>query len=228
MRIFICEDNHKERMLLKSVLIEHYNDCSIEEFDNGDKLIEALKKSMPEIILLDVEMPGINGIETAKKIRAQFPDIHIVFITGHSQFALEAFNVYAFDYIVKPLDVNRLLHTLDMLESTVKTDDKYVCISNQGIMFKIIQKDILFIEKMFNKCIIYTDNFTYITIKPLRYFEKELDTDLFVKTHKAFIVNKKKVKTVIAVGNQTYEIKFDGTEKTAALSRGMNKKVNLV
>jgi len=186
MKIIICEDNPRESSLLKTIVKAHFNECTIEVFDNGSSLLDHMNQNEADILLLDVEMPGINGIETAKRLRGNHPSTGIIFITGHTDFALEAFEVYAFDYILKPVDGERLINSLDRITKKLNIDT-YIEFHSQGMLFRVREKDIFFVEKNYNKCFIHTLNYTYTTVKPLKHFEGLLDNSSFVKTHNVLL-----------------------------------------
>jgi len=228
MNIVICDDSTKEASYLKNAIESHFDCHNILVYYNGISLIEYMEKNEPDLILLDIEMQGLNGIETARKIRETHPQAVIIFITAHTHFAHQAFGVYAFDYIIKPFNKERLLKSLSIIANRMNFEEKYVEVHNRGTIFRINQKDIIFIEKDYNKCSVYTEQFTYIMRTPLRYFEEQLDTSVFIKTHQGFIVNKSKINMITSKGNLAYDIHFTGTDRTASLSRGMNEKFHLV
>jgi len=231
LKLVICEDDQQQADILKKHLLSILPKNTITTFYNGSILLKFIREAsddIPSIIFLDIEMPGINGIETAKEIRQILPAVDIVFITGHPKFALDAFNVYAFDYILKPLSKERLENTLKLIISKQEKSEKFIFVKSRGMLFKVRQEDIYFIEKIYNKCIIYTKDFTYNTVTPLKTFFDELDPEMFINTHKAYIVNKYKIRGYTASGNQAYEVYFSGFDKTARLSRGMNKILNLI
>jgi len=228
LKIVICDDNRSEAAFVRAVIEEHFKDYTIEEFNSGGSLLEYLKENSPDIILLDVEMPGLNGLETARKIRETHPIMGIIFITAHAQFALEAFGVYAFDFIVKPVDKKRLVRSLDIVESKRTGVEKYIQVNNRGTVFRVNEKDIIFIEKCSNRCVVYTESFVYNMKTSLKYFIERLDPEIFIRTHSGFVVNRNKIILITAKGNLAYDIHFTGTDKKASLSRGMNERLGLI
>lgn len=228
MKIAICDDNPRENAYLKRLIKENFEDCSISQHYDGPGLLSFLENNEPDIALLDIEMPGISGIEIGKRLRSKYSNLGIIFITAHPQFALEAFGMYALDYLIKPIDKERLVKSINMLIRQNAESIKYVNIRNRGLLFRIKQNDIIFIEKVLNKCIIYTEKFTYSMIAPLKYFENIIDKSIFIKTHTAFLVNQLKIRSVEFRGNLSYDICFYGTDKKAIISRGMNEKLKLI
>lgn len=82
---------------------------------SGDEALDLLKRNNVYVIFLDIEMPAMNGLEAARKIRALCPKTNIIFITGYSEYALEAFSVYASGYLLKPITENQIREALDNL-----------------------------------------------------------------------------------------------------------------
>lgn len=228
MNIAICDDNEKEIAFLKYTLEKNFTECKITVFLDGASLINHVVDNTTDIVLLDIEMPGINGLETAIRIREKCTYIGLIFVTAHAQYALDSFGVYPFDFLVKPVNSNRLINSVNLLANkSLRPKEAYVVFNARGTVFRIDQKDIIFIEKCNHRCMIYTEQFVYDTRALLSYFEKRLESDDFVKTHKGFIVNKTKIAKLTSRGNLAYTIQFYGTEKTALLSRGMNEKLHL-
>ena len=102
MRIAICDDEKIFRDQIKKYILEVSSDSSIDEYTCGDDL--AGSESNYDIIFLDIEMPGISGIETAEKLRENGSDADIIFLTSHVEFVYEAFKVRAFRFLQKPID----------------------------------------------------------------------------------------------------------------------------
>lgn len=83
--------------------------------DSGGEALDLLKRNGVDVVFLDIEMPGLNGLETAMHIRSLYPKTNIVFITGYSEYALEAFSVHASDYLLKPITENQIRGALENL-----------------------------------------------------------------------------------------------------------------
>lgn len=216
MKVIVCEDNSTEREALVK-LLSALGDYEILALENALDLRKHLQEWKPYIIFLDIDMPLMNGIEAGKLIRQLNSNCFIIYITGYEQFALEAFSVYAFDYIQKPLEEKRLRHTLERIK--VNSDNRVLDIKIRQTRYRIMQKDILFIEKKRNKCYIYTNNLTYELISTLEDLHKLLDANCFIRTHKGYIVNLKKIARIEPAENLTYKIHFSNSEYLAYISR---------
>lgn len=228
MNFVICDDNVKEVVLIRRILEENFYGCRIEEFYDGNSIVKYFQFNVPDVILLDVEMPGMNGIETARRIRDINGNIGIIFITGHTQFALEAFGVYAFDYIVKPVRKERLIASINKVLGKTDFTEEFIEINYKKTLFRVNQKEILFIEKAGHKSYIHTEKFIYTMRAPIHYFINRLNKEIFTRTHSGFIVNRNKIASITPKGNMAYDIHFESTDKTASLSRGMNEILKLI
>ena len=104
-KLWIIDDEESIRTICKSALEQDFN---IEMFPNASEALLALNTSVPDLIITDIKMPGVNGIDFLKKVSAKHPDIHTIVITAHTDIenALSAFKGGAFDYLPKPFDVN--------------------------------------------------------------------------------------------------------------------------
>ena len=119
LRIGVCEDDSKYReslaFLLEKYLHHRENDLIIEEFSTGDALLQWLEKHQGEldICFLDIEMPGKNGMETARNIRKKDARMLLVFLTGYREYVFDGYEVDALDYLLKPVRERKLQEVLD-------------------------------------------------------------------------------------------------------------------
>src|SRR3989338_7105213 len=118
-RTIIIDDERLAREELKSILTEYTEIVVIDEAQNGDEGIEKIKKLKPDLIFLDVSMPGMTGFDMLKKIE-EIP--HVIFVTAYDEFAIKAFEVNALDYLLKPIDNNRLSEALEKLRQKEDQD----------------------------------------------------------------------------------------------------------
>lgn len=135
MKIAICDDDKKLRKDLRH-LIEVQLDLmalayEIEEYESGNSLLEHIDKKEPDILFLDIEMPGIGGMDTAKALRNLEKKMLIIFITAYPDYVFQGYEVHAFHYILKPYQQNKLK---EVLENAVKE------LASQGEQFYIVQQ----------------------------------------------------------------------------------------
>lgn len=115
-KVMVAEDELIERMVLCKTLRKHLGElCDIFESKNGREALEVFEREQPQIAILDIEMPGINGLEVARKIRESGKDCAILFLTGFDKFsyAKQAISVRALEYLLKPYNEQELIYAVE-------------------------------------------------------------------------------------------------------------------
>ncbi len=117
LKLVICDDLEKARYILREFIkkIDIKEVEIVGEAENGFELIELCKKVQPDVILLDIDMPGMGGIEAAREIKKIFPKTLYIFISAYPAHAIETFEVYPVDFILKPYSIERLERALASL-----------------------------------------------------------------------------------------------------------------
>jgi two-component system response regulator LytT len=187
-RIAICEDEkyileelHKK---LEKYIKQKQMIATIKTFMSGEDLLK--EKFTYDIILLDMVLPGINGLEVAKKL---FQKSCIIFITFYEEYALDAFEVDAIHYLIKPVTEERLYLALDRAIGRLEQIDHKTLTLVKGGKTQILQiQDILYCEVFNHQIIIHTLQNTYNYSGTLDMLEKELDGRFF-RCHRSFIIN---------------------------------------
>jgi DNA-binding LytR/AlgR family response regulator len=193
--------------------------------------LKCFSETEPDIVFLDIEFPDGSGIDLAKKLVSIDSDIDIVFVTGHPGFALDAFEIYSYDYILKPIDESRVLRTLRQIkkerefmigQSLYNTESlekpSRVAVKAEDEIVLINPREILFLERVDKKVIIHTPNHTYETTETLYNLEAKLPGPFF-RSHKACLVNLNQIEKIVPWNNNTYQIIFKESKKEAYLSR---------
>ena len=194
LRIAVCDDDSGFR---KSVgeMLEHWEQkhekvvCDF--FDNGDDLISTHRAQPFDIILLDVVMPMINGIETAREIRTEDKTTKIVFLTSSSEYAVESYTVKANNYLLKPVDEKALFVCLDEFSSEIIKNSKKIMVKGVYTVHKILAEEIVYIEAL-NKHIVFNlvDGTKIETTEPLHICEEKIaENKEFFKCHRSYIIN---------------------------------------
>lgn len=231
-KFLILEDEDYTRRFIKKVVIENSSTPRILDTSSGKKAISLARKHLPDIAMLDVELESedLNGLEIARIIHKISPETKIVFITGHSKYAVSAFDVHPYDYILKPVNVKRLIETIVTLTNYVNkssSNDKIgidrIVVKSGGEMFFIAVENILYAERLDRDTIIHDEKNSYSVQDSLQELEKKLG-DRFLRVHKSYIVNEEKIEKVVEIGERVYKIEFLKSDKTALMSRTGFKK----
>jgi two-component system LytT family response regulator len=232
LKVLIIDDDEGMRLVLKKIIEKTEGFDLVGEAESGETGLGLVETLSPHIVFLDIEMPGMGGIECAKRIIDIAPKTFIIFATAHENYMPEAFEVYASDYLIKPFKIDRILTTLQRIkeifinkESTVVhtsqiTRDslsKLIIKSKEGISF-IDCKDIIFIERENRYTVIHTLTESMTTSEGLSEIEERLDKALFFRSHKSYIINLSMIYKIYPYGRWTYTVKFKNTDKDALLT----------
>ncbi|MFA9559999.1 LytR/AlgR family response regulator transcription factor [Evansella sp. AB-rgal1] len=232
LKILIAEDNEDTRNIL-SRFIEYFPNMKVVgEVKDGQQLLDFLfthgKKI--DVVLVDIHMPRLNGVEAIKLCKQFQPSLKFIFITGDVGYAVEAFSICAVDYVVKPIQQQRLYEALQKaaniigLESNQSvsnekkpTNSKLVVKSGRTTFYLPVEV-IFFIEKQGKVTLIHTKNGVYETIDSLESIEKDLHKPSFYRTHRSYIVNLKHIISIESFG-KTFLAHFANYHKTAHISK---------
>ena len=194
LRIAICDDETNARdalrMQLDQVLIEETEEV-VYEFSSGVNAASWLEKHPGEIdlLFLDVEMKGLNGMETAEKIRTFNNDLIIVFVTGYSDYVFEGYRVGALDYLIKPVSIQRLIELLHRVRTKLtKEESQTFTIKNIDGTWRFKLCDILYFYSDKRKVILVTQNGEYPFYAKLDEIEAKLVSH-FVRIHQRYLIN---------------------------------------
>ncbi|MFN5147387.1 MAG: LytR/AlgR family response regulator transcription factor [Flavobacteriia bacterium] len=201
-RSLIIDDERLAREELKSLLKEYHEIEIIEEAKNGEEGIQKIKELKPDLIFLDINMPGMNGFDMIKHLE----DIpRVIFVTAYDDYAMKAFEVNALDYIMKPVDPDRLKealhklgneddyisiqHNLTLRKDRVLTLNDRVFIKDGEKCWFIELSKIRMMESDGNYVKVYFDNFRPLILRSLNSFEERLDPEYFFRANRKFIIN---------------------------------------
>jgi two-component system LytT family response regulator len=214
LKIFIADDEALARATIKSLLVDAAEIGEIYEVDNGKRVIELYEQYQPDIIFLDIEMPGLSGIEVAKQLP---PHCAIIFVTAFNEHAVTAFELNAIDYLLKPFDDERFHYSLEKAIKRVKENqfEDYAKVSNliqqllseKHSQFKdrLVVRDpgrIRLVDVEQISYIIGAGNYAEIHLndgkqilhrETLSTLETQLDPAIFVRIHRSSIVRRSSI-----------------------------------
>lgn len=230
----IIEDCEDTRFVLRKILSEIPSINVIGEADNGDDGLSLIMDKKPDIVFLDIQMPGINGVEIAKRTaelnKVSDSKTYIIFATAFIDFAVDAFEYYAIDYLVKPYNLARIEtavnKVIDRFISNQGRPEKKIIIKTTDNGINLIKHDeICFITKEGRWTYIYTTSNKIKVSETLESLEKNLEDSPFKRCHKGFIANLKRIREIRPAGNTCYSLLMDGTDKTVLMSKKCFKEI---
>ena len=198
MRIAVCDDEELFRIEFKTILdkVLVNSEYDIDTFSGGSSLYEAFIKEPFDLVFLDIEMPGIDGITLAKRLRAVSENVNIVFLTSHIEYALEGYEVNALRYLVKPVDINKLGEVLKYIQDK-KNNSRQIMVKQEGEDIVIDLSDVIYIESMDKNVRIVTSKKEYITRYNISDYEEELKNNGFFRIHRSYLISLSKVKKIV-------------------------------
>ena len=213
MKIAICDDELLTRNEIKYSLSNYYSekliDAEIYDYNNGEDLLNS--EINFDMAFLDVEMPILDGIETGKALKHKYPNIVIFMITAFSDYLDDAFEIGAYRFLQKPLDVPRLYRSLDAaLISMSSKDIKLICANNESVILSTGL--IVYCESYKRKTKIVTTNGEYISREKIDYWKEILNELIFYSPHSSFIINFNYIKSfnrkslILSYSNSNVEI----------------------
>lgn len=198
-KIAICEDEKEQQELLKTYINQIfealYIKYKLEIFNSGEELLENYQNDT-DVLLLDIQMGQINGMDTARKIRSIDDKVEIIFITSLIEYALEGYEVRAYRYLIKPVKYENLKENIINCIKEVDIKNKYIIVKEQGNKIKLDINEITYVEVQKETITIHTLNEVYKTNGTMINIEKDIDCDRFFRCHKSFLVNLEHIKSI--------------------------------
>lgn len=194
MYISICDDNEKERKLLVDYLYKAVKKRQlfgqIKAFSSGEKLLEFGSQGKScRVNFLDIFLDGISGVELARKILEKDRDAAIVFTTTSPDFMAEGFQMGAVHYLVKPFTYRDVEVALDRCLRLVGKPERYIELSVDREIRKILFSQIIYVEFQNRYCLIHTKNMEFKSYLRLTDLEEKLDDSRFLRCHRSYLVN---------------------------------------
>ena len=233
MRALLVDDESPARKELR-YLLQSFEDVQIVgEAENSIEALELIDNVRYSVVFLDINMPGLNGIELARQLSERPDSPAVIFTTAHEEYAFDAFNVHAYDYLLKPIHPKRLEEAL----RTVKERKKLICpqparttphkkeysdmrplevipAEQNSKTILIRPEEIIFISTDKDSVYLKTESDSYLTRFTLRELESRLDSSSFFRTHRCFLVNIRKMRELIPYFNGTYTVVVEDKERS--------------
>ena len=229
-KVMLVDDEPQICMILEKIIEKQEDYQVVAKCQDFATALVNFRKYSPDVVFMDIDLSGDDGMECAKIMTELSPKVKIIFATAHSEYMANAFEIYAFDYLVKPFDMERVVRTLDRIraqqeavqvtEAVVKSE-RYqgkLLIKGKEQSSLVSVEDIIFIERADGSTRIVTIAEEYKTSLSLTDLEEKLDKEQFIRCHKSYIVNVSQITKMEAYGRWTYTLKMKDTKETALMT----------
>ncbi|MBQ0000623.1 MAG: response regulator transcription factor [Clostridiales bacterium] len=232
-KVMLVEDEEKIRHILKKMIEKVEGFQVTAEAESFAAAISQFSVERPDVVFVDVDLNGDSGLECAKVMVNLDPKLKVIFATAHSEYMANAFEIYAFDYLVKPFDMERLHRTLRRIQAAgdVQDSGRAAVVShsdrekeNGRLMIKgkeqilfVDKKDIAFVEHAESTTLVVTQKETYKCSTSLSELEQKLTGD-FMRSHRSYIINTSMISKMEPYGRWTYVVHFNGIKETALIT----------
>ncbi|MFZ7103431.1 MAG: LytR/AlgR family response regulator transcription factor [Peptococcaceae bacterium] len=224
--ILLLEDEAYTRKFFKQLLLNNPLIANVYDTSSCREAVKLAEKHKPEIAMLDIELgaaEAMNGLEVAKIITSLLPETIFVFVTGYTKYAIDSFAVHPFDYIVKPVNKERISEVIVKIvnrlnNSVTSQKENKLTLKNKEETYFVKPGDVIFIERNSRDTLVHTKYGIYIVSENLNNLEKILG-DNFLRVHQSFLINLEKIKMIKSLGNRSFDIEFLEYNKNASMSR---------
>ena len=232
--ILIADDDPGMRLVMRKLAEKAEGFELVGEATNGRELIDLYDRLKPEVVLMDVEMPEMTGIECAQAIQERNPRTVLIFATAHEEYMKNAFEVYAFDYLVKPFRLERAMQTLERIRDRLRgrlpeavpapapavgpVPGRMMLKHREGVSFLNLQEIAMVMRENRATILLMQDGTRYNVGDGMADLDERLPDDLFFRTHKSYIVNLNLIESIQPYGRWTYVVKLRGLKDDALIT----------
>jgi len=229
----IVDDEKFSRVSLKKLLKSHPQIEIIDEASDGVEAVEKIEARKPDLIFLDIQMPGLSGFDVLRNLNVD-PKPKVVFVTAYDQYAVKAFEVSAVDYLLKPIDESRLRQTIEKIQESgrVKEEDyarigklltqleksrtspPHIPLRRGKRIILMNPSEIHYLKSEQGVTIVLTQTGEYWTSYSLAEMEGMLDDQIFFRTHRSAIINLNKIKEIVPAQSGVYDVYLNDPAKT--------------
>lgn len=225
----LVEDEMPAREELKYFINLYHEFLITKEFENPLDALKFLQSNQVDVIFLDINMPGMDGIVLAKILYKLNPQLKIIFITAYREYGVDAFEVKAFDYILKPYSEEKIRTVLEnIIEENLISKDKIeddfqflgkLAVNDEDKMCIISIDDIFYIDISEKEISIHTKDKTYTIRTKISTLEEFLPSNKFYRTHRSYIVNLNKITGFEPWFNGSYVLSLESLNEKIPVSR---------
>lgn len=192
-RIAVCDDEVAIQEQIKQYIKKYFSQtkdtATIQCFNSGEALLKTYNNQF-DLLVLDIQMGQLNGIETAKRVRKQDDRVCIVFVTALEEYAKAGYEVKAFRYFTKPLSWQQCRLEIEKIVNEIKQNTNvYICVKNNEGVFRINIRDIMCVEVYGRKCKIKLKDRVIENNETMKKMEQAINDPTFVRSHQSYLVN---------------------------------------
>jgi two-component system LytT family response regulator len=241
LRTVICDDEPPALELMRSLLAATGRVEVVAALQNVEEALGVIARGGVELAVFDIEMPGLTGVEAYRRIEVE-PKPLLIFATAHSEYAVEAFDVDAIDFVLKPFDAERVgravekavrlngaigakgraLATLEPAAASQSAELSSLSVRDGGRTYRLRYEEVSWIEAAGDYCLLHTEDREYAVRRPMNRLESELPPDLFVRVHRSAIVSMAWVREIrpLTKGEALIVLKSGAEVKSSRTYRG--------
>lgn len=193
MIVAICDDEGRLRANLHKIIETRLQllgvPYTINEYESGEELLAGMRQSVPQILFLDIEMSGLDGMETARELRKNYKDTVIIFVTAYADFVFQGYEVQAFHYILKPYKEQKIREVLDRaLEEARLMEEQYYVVEQKSGTIRIPLREVIYFKSEGRTVDAVTKEQSIRFYGKLTDVEGELPT-YFIRSHNRYLMN---------------------------------------
>jgi len=224
--VLVVDDERLARKDIVSLLSVHENMTVVGEADDVPSAIKAIEKLNPDVIFLDIQMPGDSGFDLLEKADV---DAHVIFVTAYDEYAIRAFEVNALDYLLKPVNPDRLAKALEKLElqeqetpariRRLNYDDRLFLLLGKHYKFLKVKTILNIMAAGDYSEVLTSDGNKSLTLKSMKEWETRLPDQQFIRIHRSTIINMEFIDRVEEWFNFSFKVYLKGIEEPYLISR---------
>lgn len=209
-KIGICDDNVELCEYLKEQLeLEYGSEVTVTAYFTAEDLMDDYEKgrdrNIADVLLMDIDVNGVNGIDVASELQARFSELKVIFITGHIDYSTEIFRAAPSNFLVKPIDRERLVDAVGKAIQELEEEERdCFVVTFKGNVFKIKARDILYFESEKRTVILHARHDSWTIYRKLDDVQQELP-DYFLRCHQSYLVNMNEIKSLKPLRLELYQ-----------------------
>lgn len=203
MRIYLCDDELKIREEISTQVKRHMQSAEVKAFSSGTELLQAFKEKECDVLLLDIDMPGLSGMEVAERLAELQKKPLLVFVTGHDELVYESFQYHPFGFVRKQFLDEELKKMLKDCRAELEQHNHHFNFRTAGNEVCLRLSEILYFEAEGNYLKVYTEKEEYRFRSTIGAVEAAIGKDGFIRLHKGFLVNQAAIRLF---GAETVEL----------------------